>query len=117
MGNAQEAIEEYENRDDSARRLDAPDPKPAKSPIVTILDHEYSDDGNVKYLCQAVDGRQKWKYGPKEYNFYWVKLTKDYWQSQVDSQYDHPEDEMDDGYGGEARGMNEPEFADTETGP
>ncbi len=110
--NAQEAIEEYENRNDSTRRLDtvAPEPKPAKSPIAMILDHEYSDDGKVKYLCQAVDGRQKWKYGPEEYNFYWVKLTKDYWQSQVDSQFDHPEDEMDDGYGGEARGMHEPDF-------
>ncbi len=119
MGNAQEAIEEYENKNDSARRLDAPKiiTKPTKSPIATILDHEYSDDGKVKYLCQAVDGRQKWKFGPEEYNFYWVKLTKDYWQSQVDSQYDHPEDKMDDGYGGEARGMHEPDFANEETGP
>ncbi len=96
MGNAQEAIEEYENRNDSARRLDAPEPKPAKSPIAMILDHEYADDGKVKYLCQAVDGRQKWKTGPIEYNFYWVKLMEDYWQSQADSQYDLPEDELDD---------------------
>ncbi len=74
MGNAQEAIEEYENRADSARRLDAADhdPKFPKSPISMILDHEYSDDGKVKYLCQAVDGRQKWKSGPKEYNLYWT---------------------------------------------
>ncbi len=117
MGNAQEAIEEYENRIDSARRLDAPESKPAKSPISMILDHEYSDDGEVKYLCQAVDGRQKWKVGPKGYNFYWDKLTESYWQSQIDSQLDHPDDEMDDGYGGEARGMHEPDFANEETGP
>ncbi len=55
-----------------------------------ILDHEYSDDGKVKYLCQAEDGRQKWKSRPEEYNFYWVQLTKEYWQSQLDSQLDHP---------------------------
>ncbi len=98
MGNAQEAIEEYENRENSARRLDAHDSEtcPAKSPVALILDHEYSDDGKVKYLCQAVDGRQKWKYGPGEYNLYWDKLTEDYWQGQADSQYDLPEDEVDE---------------------
>ncbi len=98
MGNAQEAIEEYENRENNARGLETlePGPRPAKSRVTLILDHEYSDDGKVKYLCQAEDGRQKWKYGPKEYNAYWVKLTEDYWQSQVDSQYDLPEDELDE---------------------
>ncbi len=82
-----------------------------------ILDHEYSDDRKRKYLCQAADGHQKWKHGQEEYNFYWVKLVKDYWQSQSDSQYDHPGDEMDDSYGGEARGMHEPNFNNKETGP
>ncbi len=97
--------------------LTLPEPKTAKSPITIILDHEYSDDGKVKYLCQAADGRQKWKSGPGEYNFYWVKLTKEYWENQLDSQYDHLDNEMDDGYGGEARGMYEPDFANAETGP
>ncbi len=96
MDNAQEAIEEYENRHDSARRLDARDVKPAKSPIVMILDHEYDDDGRVKYLCQAADGRQKWKAGPTKYNFYWDELTENYWQSQIDSQYDLPDEDLDD---------------------
>ncbi len=82
-----------------------------------ILDHEYSDDGKVKYLCQAEDGRQKWKSGPEEYNFYWVQLMKEYWQSQLDSQLDHLNDEMDDGYRGEARGMNQPDFPNDQVGP
>ncbi len=119
MGNAQEAIEEYEARTSDARRVDAAEnvtPK-VKSIITMILDHEYSDDGKVKYLCQADDGRQKWKSGPEEYNFYWVQLTKKYWQSQVDSQLNHPDDEMDNGYGGETRGMNQPNFPDDQVGP
>ncbi len=58
MGNAQEAIKEYEQRTSNVRQVDAAKietPK-VKSIIVMILDHEYSDDGKVKYLCQAEDG-------------------------------------------------------------
>ncbi len=79
MGNAQEAIEEYEQRTANVRQVNVAEnvtPK-AKSIIATILDHEYSDDGKVKYLCQAEDGQQKWKSRPEEYNFYWVQLTKE----------------------------------------
>ncbi len=94
MGNGQEAIEEYKERTRNARRIDiAKIVTPAKSIITMILDHEYADDSNVKYLCQSDDGRQKWKRGPKEYNFYWVKLTKAYWDSQADSQHETPDDE------------------------
>ncbi len=119
MGIAQEAIEEYEQRTSNIRQVNAAKietPK-IKSTIAMILDHKYSNDGKVKYLCQAEDGQQKWKFGPEEYNFYWVKLTKEYWQSQLDSQLDHLDDEMDDGYGGEARGMNQPDFPDNQVGP
>ncbi len=43
MGNAQEAIEDYENRNDSARRLDAaPTPNPDKC-ITMVLDFKYKD--------------------------------------------------------------------------
>ncbi len=59
MGNAQEAIEEYEERINSVRRLDA-------IKIVTrthqnatmILDHEYQDDKTTRYLAQWDDGSQ-----------------------------------------------------------
>ncbi len=119
MGNAQEVIEEYERRTSDVRQVDATKievPK-VKSAIATILDHKYSDDGKVKYLCQAEDGRQKWKSRPEEYNFYWVQLTKEYWQSQLDSQLDNLDDEMDDGYSGETRGMNQPDFPNDQVGP
>ncbi len=49
-----------------------------------ILDHEYSNDGKVKYLCEADDGRQKWKKPPEEYNFYWLELIKTYWKNESD---------------------------------
>ncbi len=96
MGNAQEAIEEYEQRTRNARRVDITKivtPK-TRSIITMILNHEYSDDGEVKYLCQSNDGQQKWKKDLKEYNFYWVKLTKDYWTNQADSQLKTPNDEL-----------------------
>ncbi len=54
MGNAQEAIEDYENRNDSARRLDAIKTVTTLTDktITVILDHEYSDNGDCKYLAQ-----------------------------------------------------------------
>ncbi len=90
MGNAQEEIEEYEGRVDHARRVHTEIVTPTKSIITMILNHEYADDGEVKYLCQSEDSRQKWKTGPKEYNFYWIELIKAYWNSQADSQLEEP---------------------------
>ncbi len=59
MGNAQEAIEEYEERTNSVRRLDT-------IKIVTrthqnatmILAHEYQNDKTARYLAQWDDGSQ-----------------------------------------------------------
>ncbi len=58
MGNAQEVIEEYEQRTSDIRQVDIvkTETPNVKSTIAMILDHEYSDDGKVKYLCQAEDG-------------------------------------------------------------
>ncbi len=54
MGNTQEAIEDYENRNDSARRLNAVKivTTSTDKTITIILDHEYSDNGDCKYLVQ-----------------------------------------------------------------
>ncbi len=54
MGNAQEAIEDYENRNNSARRLDATKivTTLTDKTVTMILDHEYSDNGDCKYLVQ-----------------------------------------------------------------
>ncbi len=54
MGNAQEAIADYAHRNDSARRLDATKTVTTltNKTVTMILDHEYSDNGDCKYLIQ-----------------------------------------------------------------
>ncbi len=97
MGNAQEAIEDYENRNDSARRLDATKIATTLTDktITLILDHEYSDNGDCKYLAQWHDGLQKWIKPPQEYCFEWLKLVKEYWANQAEDKepatWDDPE--------------------------
>ncbi len=97
MGNAQEAIEDYENRNDSARRLDATEivTMLTDKTITVILDHEYSDNGNCKYLVQCHDGLQKWIKPLQEYCFEWLELVKEYWANQAEDKepatWDNPE--------------------------
>ncbi len=88
MGNAQEAIEEYEHRVSSARRLDTTDKR-----VVEFLDHEYADNGDCSYLARRQDGVQRWINPPKDHHPGWIELEEAYWARQVDSQYDTPEDE------------------------
>ncbi len=85
MGNAQEAIEDYENRNDSARRLNATKivTTLTNKTVTMILDHEYSDNGDCKYLVQRHDGLQKWVKPPTEYSFEWLELVKQYWANQA----------------------------------
>ncbi len=60
MGNAQEAIEDYENRNNSARRLDAaPTPNPDKR-VTMVLDFKYED---VILLLSSSTPRWKAKVG------------------------------------------------------
>ncbi len=92
MGNAQEAIKEYEGWVDHARRVHTKIVTPERSIVTMILDHEYATDGQVKYLCQSDNGHQKWKIGLDEYNYYWVQLTKTYWANQADEQNETPKD-------------------------
>ncbi len=86
MGNAQEAIEDYENQNDSARRLDAVKivTTPTNKTITIILDHEYSDNGDCRYQVQRYDRLQKWVKPPAEYSFEWLKLIKQYWSNQTE---------------------------------
>lgn len=81
MENAQEAIEEYEQKTNHIRRVES---KAPPSPVTMILDHEYDNHGMAKYLCQAEDGRQKWKAGPREYNARWDELVREYWNNAED---------------------------------
>ncbi len=89
MGNAQEAIEEYEERTSSVRRLDA-------IKIVTrthqnatmILDHEYQNNKTARYLAQWDDGSQQWIQDSRSYCFEWTQLLKQYWENQLASDQD-----------------------------
>ncbi len=84
MGNAQEAIEEYEERMNSVRRLDA-------TKIITkthqnammILDHDYQHDGTARYLTQWNDGSQLWVKDSRKYCFEWTEILKQYWENQL----------------------------------
>ncbi len=88
MGNAQEAIEDYENCNNSARRLDAvPTPNPDKR-ITMVLDFKY-EDGSCFYLAQRQDGKQKWVKDPDP--DVWHNVIQDYWYSvRSDSENDEP---------------------------
>ncbi len=88
MGNTQEAIKDYENRNNSARRLDTIKivTTLTDKTITMILDHEYSDNGDCKYLVQRHDGLQKWIRPPQEYSFEWLKLVKKYWANQTEDE-------------------------------
>ncbi len=93
MGNAQEAIEEYEERTSNARRMDIAKIITLTDKTITmILDHEYLDNGDVKYLIQRHDGLQKWIKPQAEYCFTWVELLKEYWANQADTQNETPDD-------------------------
>ncbi len=94
MGNAQEAIEEYEEQMHNARRVDITKIVPQTYKNVTmILDHEYSENGDVRYLTQWQDGLQKWVKTLENYCFEWTKLLKEYWANQADAQDKTPDNE------------------------
>ncbi len=77
MGNAQEVIEEYEQRTGSVRRLDAT--KDENKCVTMILDFKYEDHA-CHYLTQRLDGKQQWVKDPDVE--LWGHLVEDYWNSQ-----------------------------------
>ncbi len=90
MGNAQEAIEEYEQRMSDARRVDiAKIVTPDKNKCVTmILNFKYEDHACC-YLAQWLDGKQKWVRDPDI--DIWGPLIEEYWNSsQSNSEDDKP---------------------------
>ena len=81
MGNAQEAIQDYEKKIQRHGRIEivqAANQDPSK--IVTmILDHEYDEQGNVSYKAQREDGYQRWIKNPDGDT--WKELIDDYWNN------------------------------------
>ncbi len=88
MGNAQEAIEEYEKRTNSVRRLDANKIVTTKTHqnATMILDHDYQNDRTARYLAQWRDGSQVWVHDTKKYCFEWTQLLKQYWENQLSTE-------------------------------
>ncbi len=84
MENAQEAIEEYEERTNSVRRLDATEIVTTKTHqnVTMILDHNYLDDGTTRYLIQWKDDSQLWVRDSRKYCFEWTTLLKQYWENE-----------------------------------
>ncbi|SJL04701.1 uncharacterized protein ARMOST_08071 [Armillaria ostoyae] len=63
MGNAQEAIAEYEAKMGSNERVSTVKIATTKSPLAMVLNHHF-DGEDISYLCQREDGTQKWVKNP-----------------------------------------------------
>ncbi|SJL01314.1 uncharacterized protein ARMOST_04634 [Armillaria ostoyae] len=63
MGNAQEAITEYEAKMGSNERVSVVKIATSKSPLAMVLNHHF-DGEDISYLCQREDGTQKWVKNP-----------------------------------------------------
>ncbi len=85
MGNAQEVIEEYKEKMNSIRRLDAIKIVTTKTHQNTtmILDHDYQDNRTAHYLAQWKDRSQLWVQDLRKYCFEWNTILKEYWENQL----------------------------------
>ncbi|SJL11766.1 uncharacterized protein ARMOST_15175 [Armillaria ostoyae] len=63
MGNAKEAIADYEAKTQSNERVAIVKIATSKSPLAMVLNHHF-DGEDVSYLCQREDGTQKWVKNP-----------------------------------------------------
>ncbi|SJK98309.1 uncharacterized protein ARMOST_01574 [Armillaria ostoyae] len=63
MGNAQEAIADYEKKMGSNERVSVVKIATSKSPLAMVLNHHF-DGEDISYLCQREDGTQKWVKNP-----------------------------------------------------
>ena len=81
MGNAQEAIKDYEKKIQRHGRIEIIQAKsrdPAKA-VTMILDHEYDEQGVISYKAQREDGYQRWIKNPDVNT--WQELINDYWNN------------------------------------
>ncbi|SJL14660.1 uncharacterized protein ARMOST_18125 [Armillaria ostoyae] len=92
MGNAQEAIAEYETKMGSNERVSIVKiATPSDRDITMILNHVYESNGDVAYLAQRRDGTQTWVINPDE--TVWKKFLDEYWASQRAAQDEIPQEE------------------------
>ncbi|SJL14669.1 uncharacterized protein ARMOST_18134 [Armillaria ostoyae] len=89
MGNAQEAIAEYEEKMGSNERVSVVKiATPSQSPLAIILNYHFGSDGDVSYLAQRKDGTQKWLLNPDvtKFNNFLVEYWQNYYSSQHNTQ-------------------------------
>ncbi|SJL01316.1 uncharacterized protein ARMOST_04636 [Armillaria ostoyae] len=86
MGNAKEAIADYEAKTQSNKRVAVVKiATTSKSPLAMIINHHFGDDGDVSYLAQQEDGTQKWLLNPDITTF--DNYLVEYWQNYYSSQH------------------------------
>ncbi len=90
MGNAQEAIEDYEKKNANVRKMDAKEivtlNERKHDPMILDFKHE---DRACCYLAQQTDGTQKWIRDP--HMIIWGPLIDAYWSSpRSNSNNDEP---------------------------
>ncbi|SJL13290.1 uncharacterized protein ARMOST_16730 [Armillaria ostoyae] len=92
MGNAQEAIAEYEEKMGSNERVSLVKiATPSQRDIAMILNHVYESNGDVLYLAQRRDGSQIWVINPDV--TVWKEYLNKYWSNQLAEQEELPQDE------------------------
>ncbi|SJL07267.1 uncharacterized protein ARMOST_10610 [Armillaria ostoyae] len=90
MGNAQEAIAEYEAKMGSNERVSVVKIATSKSPLAIVLNHHFNGE-DVSYLCQRKDGTQKWLLNPDVTKF--ENFLVEYWQNYYSAQHEAQEDD------------------------
>ncbi|SJL11310.1 uncharacterized protein ARMOST_14713 [Armillaria ostoyae] len=92
MGNAQEAIVEYEEKMGSNERVSIVKiATPSSRDITMVLNHVYESNGDVSYLAQRRDGTQTWVINPDE--TLWKEFLGEYWANEKAAQNELPQDE------------------------
>ncbi|SJL19064.1 uncharacterized protein ARMOST_22671 [Armillaria ostoyae] len=87
MGNAQEAIAEYEAKMGSNERVSVVKIATSKSPLTMVLNHHF-DGEDISYLCQRENGTQKWVKNPDVTLF--ENFLVEYWSNYHSLQRTEP---------------------------
>ncbi|SJL16274.1 uncharacterized protein ARMOST_19794 [Armillaria ostoyae] len=89
IGNAKEAIADYEAKMEHNERVSVVKIATSKSPLAMIVNHHFGEDGDVSYLAQREDGTQKWLLNPDITKF--DNFLVEYWQNYYSTQHNTQE--------------------------
>ncbi|SJK99375.1 uncharacterized protein ARMOST_02671 [Armillaria ostoyae] len=86
MGNTKEVIADYEKKTKHNERVAMVKiTTTSKSPLAMIVNHHFSNDGDISYLAQQEDGTQKWLLNP-DVNAFGNHFVE-YWQNYYSTQH------------------------------